>query len=108
MTSPYITRHKQESVSATRGLPSRYSNKSYEWCLDYKQMTRRCTIPTGSRKWSMEEMTAYLDWDKAEDKRVQVIVDDCGDGIRGHRGMDYIRKVVDREMGLDAVENRGV
>ncbi|KAL2289195.1 hypothetical protein FJTKL_02223 [Diaporthe vaccinii] len=34
----------------------------------------------------MEEMTAYLDWDKAEDKRVQVIVDDCGDGIRGHRG----------------------
>jgi hypothetical protein len=56
----------------------------------------------------MEEMTAYLDWDKAEDKRVQVIVDDCGDGIRGHRGMDYIRKVVDREMGLDSVENRGV
>lgn len=56
----------------------------------------------------MEEMTAYLDWDKAEDKRVQVIVDDCGDGIRGHRGMDYIRRVVDREMGLDSVENRGV
>lgn len=50
-------------------------------------MTRRCTIPTGSRKWSMEEMTAYLDWDKAEDKRVHVIVDDCGDGIRGHRCM---------------------
>lgn len=71
-------------------------------------MTRRCTIPTGSRKWSMEEMTAYLDWDKAEDKRVQVIVDDCGDGIRGHRGVDYIRKMVDREMGLDSVENRGV
>ena len=49
-------------------------------------------------------MTAYLDWDKAEDKRVQVIVDDYGDGICGHRGMDYIRKMVDREMGLDSVE----
>lgn len=55
----------------------------------------------------MEEMTACLDWDTA-DKRVQVIVDDRGDGNRGHRGMDYIRKVVDREMGLDSVEKRGV
>jgi hypothetical protein len=66
-------------------------------------MTQRCTIPTGSRKWSMEETTAYSDWNHAEDQRVQVIFNDCGDGTRGHRGMDYIRKVVDRDMGLDSV-----
>lgn len=99
-----LASYEQESVSPTRGLPSRYSNKSYEWYLDYKQMTRRCTIPTGPRDGVRDDGSFRLGYGGG----VQVIVDDWGDGIRGHRGMDLIRKVVDREMGLDLVESRAV
>lgn len=53
------------------GLPLRYDKASYQWCLDWKQMGKRCTTPTGSRDWTKEEMIAYLDWTKAEDDRVE-------------------------------------
>lgn len=43
------------------GLPLRYDKSSYEWCLDYKQMSRYCITPTGTREWTKEEMMAYLD-----------------------------------------------
>ncbi|GKU08987.1 unnamed protein product, partial [Fusarium langsethiae] len=43
-------------------LPLRYDKQSYEWCLDYKQMSKRCTTSTSSREWTKEEMMAYLDW----------------------------------------------
>ncbi|KAM4055699.1 hypothetical protein HRG_015115 [Hirsutella rhossiliensis] len=42
----------------------------YDWCLDWKQMSRSC----GSRKWTKEEMMAYLDWDKAEEERLDARV----------------------------------
>ncbi|KAF6523203.1 hypothetical protein HZS61_014731 [Fusarium oxysporum f. sp. conglutinans] len=48
------------------GLPLRYDKQSYEWCLDYKQMSKRCITSTGSREWTKEEMMAYLDWTSAE------------------------------------------
>ncbi|KAJ0131219.1 hypothetical protein HZ326_25678 [Fusarium oxysporum f. sp. albedinis] len=56
------------------GLPLRYVKQSYEWCLDYKQMSKRCITSTGSREWTKEEMMAYLDWthwSKAEDERIE-------------------------------------
>ncbi|KAG7001027.1 hypothetical protein FocnCong_v013249 [Fusarium oxysporum f. sp. conglutinans] len=56
------------------GLPLRYDNQSYEWCLDYKQMSKRCITSTGSREWTKEEMMAYLDWSKAEDERIEAQV----------------------------------
>ena len=56
------------------GLPQRYGKQSYEWCLDYKQMSRRCITTNESREWTTEEKMAYLDWSKEEDKRVQVLV----------------------------------
>jgi hypothetical protein len=56
------------------GLPLRYDKASYQWCLDWKQMGKRCTMPTGSRDWTKEEMMAYLDWSKAEDDRVEAQV----------------------------------
>ncbi|KID80963.1 hypothetical protein MGU_11634 [Metarhizium guizhouense ARSEF 977] len=56
------------------GLPLRYDKKSYEWCLDYKQMSRRLTTSSGSREWTKEEMMAYLDWSKAEDERIEAQV----------------------------------
>ncbi|KAM6513667.1 hypothetical protein FALCPG4_18973 [Fusarium falciforme] len=56
------------------GLPLRYDKSSYQWCLDWKQMGKRCDTPTGSRDWTKEEMMAYLDWSKAEDDRVEAQV----------------------------------
>ena len=32
------------------GLPLRYNKSSYEWCLDYKQMSKHCITPTGTRE----------------------------------------------------------
>jgi hypothetical protein len=49
------------------GLPLRYDKRSYEWCLDYKQMGKRCVTHSGSREWTKKETMAYLDWSQAED-----------------------------------------
>lgn len=32
-----------------KGLPLRYDKQSYEWCLDYKQRSKRCTSQSGTR-----------------------------------------------------------
>lgn len=62
------------------GLPLRYDKQSYEWCLDYKQMSKRCITSTGSREWTKEEMMAYLDWSKAEDERIEgQVAEEMGD-----------------------------
>ncbi len=61
-------------------------------------MDKCCTTPTGSRKWTTEEMNAYLDWDRSEDERVQAVVDKLGDKIRGNRGLGYIWKMVEADM----------
>lgn len=39
---------------------------SYQWCLESKQMGKRCTAPTRSRDWTKEDMMAYLGWSKAK------------------------------------------
>ncbi|KAM4061118.1 hypothetical protein HRG_012990 [Hirsutella rhossiliensis] len=57
-------------IPKAMGLPLRYSKTEYDWCLDWKQMSRSC----GSRKWTKEEMMAYLDWDKAEEERLDARV----------------------------------
>lgn len=56
------------------GLPLRYDKVSYQWCLDWKQMGKDCRMQRGSRDWTKEEMMAYLDWDKAEEDRVEAQV----------------------------------
>jgi hypothetical protein len=33
-----------------KGLPLRYEKRSYEWCLDYKQMSKRCITSIGARE----------------------------------------------------------
>jgi hypothetical protein len=83
------------------GLPLRFSKKSYEWCLDYKQMTKRCITSTGSREWTKEEMMAYLDWDKAEDERIEALVQaEIGDNPFGgkRRGVGDIWERVGRDI----------
>jgi hypothetical protein len=82
------------------GLPSRYGKKSYEWCLDYKQMTKHCRTSTGSREWTKEEMMAYLDWSEAEDKRIeaQVAREMEGNLGRQRQGMGEVWRMVDRDI----------
>lgn len=82
------------------GLPVRYDKKSYDWCLDYKQMSQRCITSTGSREWTREEMMAYLDWSKAEDERVETLVaKELADNPLGNirRGVQDVWKSVMRD-----------
>lgn len=83
------------------GLPQRYDKKSYEWCLDYKQMTKRCTAPSGSREWTKEEMMAYLDWNRAEQERVdQLVAVEAGENPfrNKRRGMGDIWRRVEKDI----------
>lgn len=83
------------------GLPLQYNRASYEWCLDYKRMTKRCTTLTGSRDWTKDEMMAYLDWSRAEDGRVEVQVAqemEINPFSTGRRGVAEIWKRVDRDI----------
>lgn len=84
-----------------KGLPLRYEKRSYEWCSDYKQMSKRCVTSMGSREWTKEEMMAYLDWNKAEDERVEErVAKEMGDDpIRNNkrRGMRDIWKSVEQD-----------
>jgi hypothetical protein len=83
------------------GLPLRYNKTSYEWCLNYKQMTKHCRTSTGSREWTKEEMTAYLDWSKAEDDRIYAQVAQEMEGNprgRERRGVGEIWSMIDRDI----------
>jgi hypothetical protein len=83
------------------GLPLRYSKKSYEWCLDYKQMTKHCRTSIGLREWTKEEKMAYLDWSEAEDKRIEAqVVAEMGDNPFGskRRGVDEIWRRAERDI----------
>lgn len=53
------------------GLPSRYDEKSYEWCLSHEQMTRHCITSNGTREWTKEEKMAYIGWSKAKRDRIE-------------------------------------
>jgi hypothetical protein len=81
------------------GLPLRYDKASYQWCLDWKQMGKLCTTPTGSRDWSKEEMMAYLDWSKAEDDRVeaQVAAEMESNPFSSRRGMRDIWEAAEND-----------
>jgi len=62
-------------------------------------MTKRCTTSAGSRKWTEEEMTAYLDWNSAEDARIEAQV--AAEGIlpgNQRRGTRDIWRRVERDI----------
>ncbi|KAH7459029.1 hypothetical protein FOMA001_g20358 [Fusarium oxysporum f. sp. matthiolae] len=81
------------------GLPLRYDKASYQWCLDWKQMGKCCTMPTGSRDWTKEEMIAYLDWSKAEDDRVeaQVAVEMESNPFSSRRGLRGVWEAAEKD-----------
>ncbi|KJZ69833.1 hypothetical protein HIM_10786 [Hirsutella minnesotensis 3608] len=81
------------------GLPLRYSKAEYNWCLDWKQMTKHCVRATGSRAWMKEEMMAYLDWDKSENDRLDARVADeiVVQPFSSRRGPDEIWRACEKD-----------
>lgn len=80
------------------GLPQRYDKQSYEWCLDYKQMSKHRVTATGSKEWTKEEMMAYLDWSNQEDERIEAqVAGEMGDHSLANkrRGMKEIWKRIE-------------
>ena len=82
------------------GLPARYSKADYDWCLDYKQMGRHCKAGRSIREWTKEEMMSYLDWDKAENERVEqnVGIEMAEQPFSGRRGMREIWDAAERDL----------
>ena len=64
-------------------------------------MGKRCTTSAGSREWTKEEMTAYLDWSRAEDVRIDAqVAEELGDNPFGNyrRGVDEIWRRAERDI----------
>lgn len=83
-----------------QGLSQRYDKKRYEWCLDFKHMSKRYTSSTRPREWTKEEMMAYLDWCKAEDERVKAhVAREMGENplANNRRGMKEIWDSTERD-----------
>ncbi|KAJ6788687.1 hypothetical protein PWT90_07147 [Aphanocladium album] len=74
------------------GLPQRYNRAELAWCLDWKQMGRQCKEQGRPRDWTKEELMSYLDWDKAEEDRVEAMVaaEMEANPFSGRRGMGDI------------------
>ncbi|KJZ68350.1 hypothetical protein HIM_12259 [Hirsutella minnesotensis 3608] len=91
------------------GLPQRYDKQSFEWCLDYKQMSALCVTSTGRRSWTKEEQMACLDWSQAEDERVQAqVAKEMGDDPLGNvrKGVKEIwRRVEENSREQDALHS---
>ena len=78
-----------------KGLPLGYNKASYNWCLDYKQIGEHRVTSTGTRDWTKEEMMAYLDWDNAENDRIEADIaqEACNGRLEtGRRGMGELWK----------------
>jgi hypothetical protein len=82
-------------------LPLKYPKSSYDWCLDYKFMGKLCRTGKTPRPWTTEEVMAYLDWNNAEDARVDEVVrnemEANGFGTRT-RGLGHVWTLVDRDI----------
>ncbi|SCO77149.1 uncharacterized protein FRV6_01361 [Fusarium oxysporum] len=80
-------------------LPLRYSKAEYDWCLDYKEMGPQCRIGRSVRDWTKEEMMAYLDFDRAENERVDKQVEEELKARRftTYRGPDHVWKAAARD-----------
>lgn len=88
------------------GLPARYDKASYDWCLDYKQMGKRCTTKAGIvRDWTKEEMIAYLDWNELEDCRVEEEINVASTGVfTDRRGVGDIWRRVEEQLKVREAE----
>lgn len=90
-------------------LPQRYSKAEYDWCLDYKQMGKNYNGGSGIRAWTKEEMMSYLDWDKAENERVEQSVEAevAEQPFLQHRGMQHIWDAAERDVISQGTRSSG-
>ncbi|OAA59525.1 Bromo adjacent region [Akanthomyces lecanii RCEF 1005] len=96
---------KKTTASENNAFAQRYNKTECAWCLDWKQMGKQCRMPTGRRDWTKEEMMAYLDWDKAEEDRIEATVAAEMEGNRfsKRRGMREIWKAAAADCEAQAV-----
>ncbi|KAM3558267.1 hypothetical protein MY1884_004071 [Beauveria asiatica] len=73
-TQPRGSIKTNQQYRKAAGLPQRYKRAELAWCLDWKQMGKQCKEQERFRDWTKEEMMSYLDWDKAEEDRVEAKV----------------------------------
>lgn len=101
MAQPRGSLKTNQEYRRVNGLPARYSKAQYAWCLDYKQMGKRCTDEgRRSRDWTKEEMMAYLDFDEAENRRVnaQVEREIADQPFSNRRGMRAIWEAAENDI----------
>ena len=97
---PYGSIKTNQTYRKAKGLPQRYSKKSYEWCLDYKQISKHYRGSSRIREWIKEEIIAYLDWSNAEDACVEdQVTKEIGRGSIANtaRGMGKIWESAERD-----------
>lgn len=74
-------------------------------------MGQFCKSEKRPRKWTKEEKTAYLDWSKKEDERVEAAVAlEFANNPRGRRGIGHIYDIIaedDREQEAIFEASRG-
>lgn len=101
-TFPRGSQKTNQQYRKAMGLPTRYSKEDYEWCINYKQMGRYCRGESGIRDWTREEMMSYLDWDRAENERVEQNVgkEMAEQPFSGRRGMQDIWDAAGRDVIL--------
>ena len=75
-------------------MHQRYNKTEFAWCLDWKQIGKQCRMATGCRDWTEEERMASLDWDKAEEDRIEALVaaEMEGNPFSERRGMREIQE----------------
>jgi hypothetical protein len=84
-TQPSSITKSDSGYRMALGLPESYSDTSFKWCRNFKQMGKQCIDNGRTRPWTEEEMMAYLDWNWAEDDRVDasLIADPLDPSRRG-------------------------
>ena len=80
----------------------RFGLKSLFFLLPLNRLGRHAPL-LGSMGWTEEEMRAYLDWDRAEDARVQARVDErmAEEVNRRGRGLAYLWKMMEEDPDVD-------
>ncbi|KAF5245198.1 hypothetical protein FAUST_1853 [Fusarium austroamericanum] len=93
------------SYTDARAIYQRYKadreacKAEYDWCLGWKEMGKQCRTGRSLRDWTKEEMMSYLDFDRAENERVDKQVEEELKARRftTYRGPDHVWKAAARD-----------
>ncbi|KAJ0125993.1 Activator of stress1 [Fusarium oxysporum f. sp. albedinis] len=89
-----IKKHERPGLLHCLGEPIRLTNNT--------QMGSHCKVGNGTRDWTKEEMMSYLDWDRAENDRVEqsVEIEMAEQPFSRRRGMQDIWDAAERDIML--------